>query len=133
MPRKQGLIALVLTLAVAVPAPAFGQSAGDEQYVDPFQDPPAEPEGGQGNSGSGGGSGGGSQGGTDQGGDGTTGTTTPEVPDSTTVAPESTPAPGAEQTAEGSGTLPRSGPALASPLLLGLLFLAAGVALRRGT
>jgi hypothetical protein len=130
MLRKQGLVALALTLAVAAPAPAFGQSAGDEQYVDPFQDPPSEPGGGQGNSGSQGDSGSGSQGGTNQGGNGTTGTTTPPT---TPEVPESTAAPGADQPAAGSATLPRTGLLLALPALLGLLFLAAGVVLRRRT
>lgn len=38
--------ALAATLVVALPGgAAFGQSAGDEQYADPFDDPPARSEG----------------------------------------------------------------------------------------
>ena len=44
--RLRGPI-LVLALTLTVAAPAFGQSAGDDQYVDPFQQ---ETGGGNGNS-----------------------------------------------------------------------------------
>jgi LPXTG-motif cell wall-anchored protein len=54
------LVALMLVVpAAAVPAIAFGQSAGDDQYVDPFQD--------QTGNGNGSGSGGGNNGGSDNG------------------------------------------------------------------
>ena len=44
MPLAQRLVTLVCALALAVPATAAGQSAGDEQYEDPFAPGSAEPE-----------------------------------------------------------------------------------------
>ena len=52
------VLTLVVPAAAAVPTIAFGQSAGDDQYVDPFQD-----NGTGNNNGSGSGGGGGNNGG----------------------------------------------------------------------
>ena len=41
------LSALLLAVALAAPAPAVGQSAGDEQYTDPFQEEAGGGGGGQ--------------------------------------------------------------------------------------
>lgn len=38
MRRRSTLLLVLLALALALPATALGQSAGDDQYVDPFQE-----------------------------------------------------------------------------------------------
>jgi hypothetical protein len=43
--RRPATVVLLAILAFAVPAPAFGQGAGDEQYRDPFAG--QQPGGGQ--------------------------------------------------------------------------------------
>jgi len=107
------VLVLLLTLALAVPATVFAQSAGDEQYVDPFQ--------GQGQ-GQGGGGGGGSQDGSGNG----------SAP-ATATAPSDTAGTTAESTASGSdGTLPRTGFSLLPVTLTGLFLLGAGLVVRRG-
>jgi hypothetical protein len=120
MTRNALMLVLTLTLAasaIAVPATALGQSAGDDQYVDPFQNQPNNPDDGEGNSGS--------QGGDQQaappaeGGDATTQTTSP----STAVV---------ETTPDGA-TLPRTGLPLAPVALIGLFLLVSGLALQRRT
>ena len=127
MRATTGPLALLLALALMLPAAALGQSAGDEQYVDPFQQP---------NSGQGGG---GSNEGDSQG----------EAP-APAPAPEPAPAPappveapagtGAVDPAtaqgsvtDGSGTLPRTGLGLATLIVSGLGMLGGGAALRRFT
>ena len=43
MPSFRGpLAAIVAALCLAIPASAFAQSAGDDQYADPFEEPPAQ-------------------------------------------------------------------------------------------
>lgn len=129
MPTTRGLLALaLLVLCAAFPAQALGQSAGDEQYTDPFQ--------GEENSGGGGGqSGNSSQG---QGG-GDTGETPAPAPDdgSGTVTPDSTVTPetgtatGTTGSSEDPAGLPRTGLPLGVLAALGAGLLLSGLALRR--
>ena len=43
MPSFRGpLAAIVAALCLVIPASAFAQSAGDDQYADPFEEPPAQ-------------------------------------------------------------------------------------------
>ena len=111
-PMRRRLIAALLAAALlAAPATALAQSAGDEQYADPFGEV-KEPS--QENSGSNG--------------SGTPGT-------DTTVA---APAAGADQGAgsdsgSGSATLPRTGFPAALTAMLGALLLAIGASGRRAS
>jgi hypothetical protein len=118
MRMTKGFLALTLTIALAVPcvalpATALGQSAGDEQYVDPFQG-----GGGSNNDNSqsdNSNSGGEAQ---DQG-TTTTTTQTTESGDTAGVAESD------------SQTLPRTGLPLAGLVLSGAALLGGGAALRR--
>jgi hypothetical protein len=113
------VLSLLLMLALAVPvvaAPAtsFAQSAGDDQYVDPFQDN---------NSGGGGGN---------QGNSGNQGTdTTAQQP--AAQAPADTSATAGATATQGAtdGTLPRTGLPLGGLALIGVILLGGGFALRR--
>jgi LPXTG-motif cell wall-anchored protein len=108
---------LVLSLfaaAAAVPATALGQSAGDEQYVDPFQEDN---------------SGGGNQ--------GDSGNPAPQEQAPATEAP-TTPVPtdtagatAAQEGGNGSTSLPRTGSPLGVVALIGVALIAGGLALRR--
>lgn len=140
--RGAGLIFLLIAgLAVVVPTASLAQSAGDEQYVDPFQDEPQQGGSGGGDEGSGQGASGGSQeaGG---GGEGTqTGAETGSA-DDTGATSEATPPASATEgggfgasatgaSPSGTAALPRTGPPFAPAVLLGAVLLAAGLALRR--
>ena len=115
------MLALLLSLALAVPGSAFAQSAGDEQYVDPFQDPQGQDQGGGGNSGA---QGGGSQGDTE-----TVQPAEPEVvPETAPVAPSETTAPSESTAAQ---TLPVTGLPALGVALAGAFLLASGMILRR--
>ena len=109
------LIALVVALAtVSLPAAVFAQSAGDDQYVDPFQD------NGNGNDNSGS-QNSGSQSDTTSGSQQTTQTTTSAGDTAGTTA--SDPA--------ASGSLPRTGEDVPGLVLMGVVLLGGGFALRR--
>ena len=109
-----GATALAAAIVLSLPAAALGQSAGDEQYRDPFagQDEPQD--------------------------DGPAGqddpapAPAPAPAPTTTVAPtESTATTTAEPVATTAGTLPRTGSAAAWVAGFGLLLIAAGAGLRR--
>jgi hypothetical protein len=127
MPMTKGLlaVALALLLALSLPAVTFGQSAGDEQYVDPFEGAePSEPR-------QGGGAGGGGQTGGQSGAD--AGGAEPPAP-----APAPAPAPTpVTEAASSAGVLDSSEglPATGGPVILiaalGAGLLAGGYALRR--
>jgi hypothetical protein len=109
------VLVLLLALGLAVPATVVAQSAGDEQYVDPFE--------GQGDGNGGGGGNNGSQNG-DSDNATTTSQTTPSDTAGTTV--DST-------DAESGATLPRTGFALLPVALAGMFLFGTGAGLRRGT
>jgi hypothetical protein len=133
----KGVLAVLLVLAMAVPGSALAQSAGDEQYIDPFQEPPADSEGGQGggsqDASPGGSAGGG--GGAEGGSGGSSGTGAPAPTVEETAPPATEPAPGATASPEtgSSPVLPSTGLPFAPVAALGLLLVVAGVALRRRT
>jgi hypothetical protein len=110
------VLVLLLALGLAVPATVVAQSAGDEQYVDPFE--------GQGDGNGGGGGNNGSQNGDSDNGTTTTSQTTPSDTAGTTV--DST-------DAESGATLPRTGFALLPVALAGMFLFGTGAGLRRGT
>jgi hypothetical protein len=119
------VLALALAaVAVAAPAAALAQSAGDDQYVDPFQNDNGSGNGGGDNSGSQGGGGGGEV------------TTDPapstEIPEATAQDPVPTEPVTPSATAASDGeALPRTGlPALALAAI-GTFLLGGGAALRR--
>jgi hypothetical protein len=104
------MLALAVTV-VAAPATSFAQSAGDDQYVDPFQDD-GSGGGNQGNSGS--------QGGSDN--------SVAQAPaDSGDTAGSSA---GAAEADDGS-SLPRTGLMVGGVALMGVILLGGGYLLRR--
>jgi hypothetical protein len=120
--RYIAVVLVALLVAVALPAAAIAQSAGEDQYTDPLQ-------GGGSGSGGGGGSGGGSSGsGSGGGGSGGGGNapTTQAQADTNTAPTQATPA-----QADDSGGLPRTGFPVAVLLGAGLILLSGGLALRR--
>ena len=113
---------MVCALVLAMPAGALAQSAGDEQYQDPFagqkpssSQPKQAPSGGGGNS-----------------------QVSPQAQSSPSSAPASTsaavttPSQGQSAQAAQGETLPRTGFPAFLPLAYGLVLLLSGVALRRG-
>ena len=120
MSRRGAALALA-ALALAIPGSAFAQSAGDDQYQDPFA--------GENESQDDGGSGGGEGGATDP---GSGAPPAPAPAPSTPAAPAAETAAPAPTTPTGA-TLPRSGSGAWWMAALGVLLLGAGIALRRGT
>jgi len=105
MPVRSLIVAWLL--ALALPAAALAQGAGDEQYQDPFGEEPAQQE------------------------PAPTATPAPAAPSQAAPAPTATPAPAAPAPAGSGDQLPYTG-ADAGPLALaGALLVGAGVALRR--
>jgi hypothetical protein len=116
------LVMLALTLPVVLaPATSFAQSAGDDQYVDPFQDDNG-----------GGGGGGGNQG--NSGNSGSQGDSTPSDQQSVAQAPadsSDTAGTTASESAK-NDSLPRTGLPMGPILAIGvILLLGGGFALRR--
>jgi LPXTG-motif cell wall-anchored protein len=108
-----GATALAAAIVLSFPAAAMGQSAGDEQYRDPFAGQEDQPQD-----------------------DGTTGQGNPApapapAPTTTTAPTGSTTTTTAEPVATTAGTLPRTGSAGAWVAGFGLLLIAAGAGLRR--
>jgi hypothetical protein len=139
---RGAILTCLLFAGLAVPGAAFAQSAGDEQYVDPFQEQPQQGGGGGGGGGAGQDTGGGqtdSGGQTESGGQTDSGTGTSGE---TGGSVEATPSPSDEgggfgasasgSSASGSDVLPRTGLPVALTALLGAVCLAGGAALRRG-
>jgi hypothetical protein len=104
------VLVLLLALGLAVPATVAAQSAGDDQYVDPFEGQ------GDGNNGS--------QNGDSDNGSTTTSQTTPSDTAGTTADTTDT---------ESAATLPRTGFALLPLALAGVFLFGTGAGLRRGT
>jgi LPXTG-motif cell wall-anchored protein len=105
--RGHAAAVLAAALALGVPAPAFAQSAGDDQYRDPFAGEEEAP---------------------DSGGENTAPAPAP-APSPAPAAPTgSTPV---EPVATTAGELPRTGAEEAWIAAAGLLLLAAGTGLRR--
>jgi LPXTG-motif cell wall-anchored protein len=116
MRMTKRLVCLLAALAIAVstaalPAIAFGQSAGDDQYVDPFQNNGEKKDKDKSSSGS--------------------------QSDSNTSASQTTTTTGdtagasAQDPASASGTLPRTGEDLGGIALMGVVLVGGGFALRR--
>jgi hypothetical protein len=129
------MLLLFVGIAVLAPATSLGQSAGDEQYVDPFQD--QEGQGGSGGTGGGGQNTGGGQTDSGTGTSGDSGGDTGET--GGTVEPTPPPseqgggfgASASGSSASGADVLPRTGLSVALTALLGAVSLAGGTALRR--
>jgi len=129
MRRRRCIPALVCALALTLPAGAVAQSAGDDQYQDPFSGQTQGSKGG-GNSGGGGGGGGGNAG---------SGNASQASPQTAQAAPSSSSGAPAGQAQASAGqaqssqgeTLPRTGFPALLPLAYGWVLLLTGAALRR--
>jgi hypothetical protein len=118
--RHIAVLLVALLVAVALPAAAIAQSAGEDQYTDPLQG------GGAGGSGGGSGGGGGSSGG--GGGGGGSAPTTQAQSDTSPAADTAKPAQAKD---DSDGGLPNTGFPIAILLGSGLILLSTGLALRR--
>ena len=141
MPSRRRLAALAAAAVLAAPAAAGAQSAGDDQYEDPFAGGDSGQSQGGGSTGSGGGSapstGGGSTGSgggsAPSTGGGSTGSGASDTAPSTGTgadAPVASPAVGQPTTASGRPELARTGGEPGLVLAAGAVLLAGGVALR---
>jgi hypothetical protein len=133
--RAAGVAAVVL--ALAAPSAALAQSAGDEQYADPFGGNGGSSQPSTGSNGSGGSNGTSTSPGTSTGSSGSSGssgsaapatTTAPAAPAATTTS--GTTAPAATTATAGQPQLPYTGAPAGLIGLAGALLLAGGVALR---
>src|SRR5690242_10277984 len=114
---RSRLAALLVALALLAPASAFAQSAGDEQYADPFGDGQSQSND-QGSSNNQGSSSGG-------------GTTTAQAAPTATPAPAtSAPTATTAQVPTATPQLPRTGGDPITPAVAGFWLLLGGVALR---
>ncbi len=104
---------LACAVLLALPASALAQSAGDNQYTDPFS---GQTQGG-GNSGGGNSGGGGNA------------QASPQTAQAAPAAPSASASQARQPT---QGTLPHTGFPVLLPLAYGLVLLLGGVALRRG-
>jgi hypothetical protein len=113
------LALLAVAASLALPSMALAQSAGDEQYTDPFgqEDPAAQPQ----------------EPAPEQPVEQPSGTSAPAPGGNGTAeaAPEAEAAPAAEAAQEGSPTLPRTGAPVLLFAVIGYALLLAGVAIRR--
>jgi len=118
MRRLRTASALACALALGIPAGALAQSAGDDQYQDPFSGQEQSSKGGGGSRGGGGDSGrGGSQ-------------ASPQTAQAT-PSPSETDTSQAQQPAQDEA-LPRTGFEAVLPLAYGGVLLLSGIALRLG-
>lgn len=127
MRRRRCIPALVCALALTLPAGAVAQSAGDDQYQDPFSGQTQGSQGG-GNSGGGGGGGGNAGSGNASQASPQTAQATPSSPGAT--AGQAQASAGQAQSSQGE-TLPRTGFPVLLPLAYGWVLLLTGAALRR--
>jgi LPXTG-motif cell wall-anchored protein len=114
---------LLIAALLAVPGAAWAQSAGDEQYEDPFAPEPGQTEGGGSSQDDSGATGGGSSGGG--------GTVQPAAPEPAAPQPAETAPATTAQAPDSAEQLPRTGADAAVIALAGALLLASGLALRR--
>jgi LPXTG-motif cell wall-anchored protein len=125
MRMTKRLVLLLATLLIAVPtvvvpAVALGQSAGDDQYVDPFQ-----------NNGNGNDNGGGNGNGNSNSGSQTDNTSASQQTSQTPTTTSDTAAASAQSSTSAGGTLPRTGEDMGGVVLMGVVLLGGGYALRR--
>ena len=113
--RSKALLLLIVAVALTAPSAAFAQSAGDEQYSDPFAE---EQDNGQGGS---------------TGSSGDAGSTATQTTDSVTGTGTGAEDTVVEASADDGAVLPVTGAPIAALAALGAGMLAGGALLRRRT